>query len=97
MPFWVWKGSRAALEGAAREQRGSKGEHGGAKGEREGASREHRGAASEQREAQQKWGGSGSSEPGLAAPYAATAAPVIYPAVLLGTACCCLDSYSFQA
>ena len=34
-------------------------------------------------------------EPNLAALYSATAAPVIYPAVLSSSACCCLDSCSF--
>ena len=73
------------------EHRGSMGEHrgstGGALGEQRGAPREHWGAAREER----FWL---LSEPNLAASYSATAAPVIYLAMLAGSAVCCLDSYS---
>ena len=92
MPFSSGRGSRAALEGAPREQGGTAREHGGARG----STGEHWGAASEQRGAQQERRDSGSSkEPDLAAPYSATAARVIYPTVLPGLAYYCLYSYSF--
>lgn len=78
--------SRAALERAAREQGAQQG------------SGEHRGST----EAQQASRGGAVRErfwllrePNLAAPYSATAAFIIYPTVLPGSACCCLDSYSF--
>ncbi|CAA9523547.1 MAG: hypothetical protein AVDCRST_MAG96-3057 [uncultured Segetibacter sp.] len=47
-PFSVWKGSRAALEGAPMEQGGAAREHRGSMGEQqgstEGAGKEHKGA-----------------------------------------------------
>ena len=68
MPFRDRKGTRAALEGAAREQGGAAREHGEAAREH---GRKHWGAAKEER----FWL---LGRPDLAAPYSAAAAPVTY-------------------
>ena len=74
-------------KGAAASEGGTR-EHGGAPREHWGAARAGRGAARKER----FWL---LGEPNLAAFYSATTAPVFYSAVLPGSACCCLNSYSF--
>ena len=81
-------GFEIAVPGREREQGRFRGSSEGARGSTEGAQWEHWGAAREER----FWL---LGEPNLAASYSATTAPVIYPAVLPGSACCCLNSYSF--
>ena len=99
MPFSIRKGSKAALEGAPREHRREQGR--ARESTREawasigGSPREHWGAATEQEGAQQKERFWLLGKPNLAALYSAIAAPIIYPVMLPGLACCCLDSYSF--
>ncbi len=77
------KGSRAALEGATREQGGATREQGGATREQGGAAREHYGAV----QGRSRW------EPELAALYPAIAARVIYD---VRSGSCCLEVSKFQ-
>ena len=77
--------------GMGKEQGRFRGSSEGAKRRSKGAPREHRGSIGAQQEERFWLFG----EPNLAAPYSVITAPVIHPAVLPGSACCCLDSYSF--
>jgi len=82
LPFSFGKGSRAALEGAAREQGGVPREQGGVAGEHRGSKREHYRAVQ----------GRSTLEPELAALYPAIAAHIInYNILLPGSASCCLE------
>ena len=85
-------GFAITLPGREREQGRFRGSSEGAWGRSEGAlersKRAKGGAAREKRFWLLR-------EPDLAAFYSATAAPVIYPAVLPGSACWCLEFYSF--
>ena len=91
MPFRDGKGSRAALEGASREQGGASREQGGAPREQGGAPREQGRAPREQGGA--LWGSARVQHiRELAALYPAIAARVIYDV----RQHCCLEVSKFQ-
>ena len=70
---------RESSEGARGRSKGAPGEQRGSTGEQRGSTGEHGGAASEQGGRSKRAKVLAPQEPDLAAPYPATAAPVVYP------------------